>query len=592
MAQDGPTAGGERALASERPITPSPNGAKSSRNGPQPSRNGTVPSPNGGEQFRNGVTARNGSAQSGNGAAPSHNGVAGPRDDIGPARDDIAPTHNGVAHLPDGVARLPVRTLRTADEIPARRARRHRRAIAWLLDGPGWPCVAVALDVLATGLALVLALTWTGGADAAGALVPLLAFELIAVTGLWLARGRALRLDAGMLDDAWPLVAAISLAGMLASGLDQATGPHLDAATLPVAWATAVVLAAAAHLVVRLARRVTRLRGFSDRPTLIVGAGPVGARIARRLAARPHYGLRPVGFLDWAAPPASAVGGRPAPVLGEPTQLAEVIRRTRAEHVVLAFPSHPDSSLVPLVRTCDALDVSVALVPRLFESTNERMTYEPVGGVPLLTLHSAPLRGPRIALKHALDRVIAAALLLIALPLLTVIALATMAGTGGPVLFRQRRVGQDGREFDLLKFRTMRGEPSGEEALPPIGSDCAPGGVEDDDRRTAIGRILRRTSLDELPQLVNVLRNEMSLVGPRPERPSFVELYSEALDRYTDRHRMRPGITGCAQVKGLRGQTSLSERVELDNYYIEHWSFTLDMKILLRTVLAAFRVPE
>ena len=187
---------------------------------------------------------------------------------------------------------------------------------------------------------------------------------------------------------------------------------------------------------------------------------------------------------------------------------------------------------------------------------------------------------------------IAAALLLIALPVLAVIALATMAGTGGPVLFRQRRVGQDGREFDLLKFRTMRGEPSGEEALPPIGSDCAPGGVEDDDRRTAIGRILRRTSLDELPQLVNVLRNEMSLVGPRPERPSFVELYSEALDRYTDRHRMRPGITGCAQVKGLRGQTSLSERVELDNYYIEHWSFTLDMKILLRTVLAAFRVPE
>jgi exopolysaccharide biosynthesis polyprenyl glycosylphosphotransferase len=584
---------------SEGPIVPSRNGTKSSPNGAQPPRSGTGSPPNGSEQSRNGaararngaVAARNGSAQPGNGAA-ARNGAAPAQNGVARPHDDIAPVQNGVTPLPDGVAQLPLRALRSADDIPARRSRRHRRAIAWLLDGPGWPWVAVSLDLLATGLALLLALAWTGGADAAGGLAPLLAFPLIAVTGLWLARGRALHMDAGMLDDAWPLVAAISLAGMVASGLDQATGPHLDAATLPVAWAAAVVLAGAAHAAVRLARRVTRLRGFSDRPTLIVGAGPVGARIGRRLAARPHYGLRPVGFLDWAAPPAAAVGGRPAPVLGEPTQLAEVIRRTRAEQVVLAFPSHPDSSLVPLVRTCEALDVGVALVPRLFESTNERMTYEPVGGVPLLTLHSAPLRGPRVALKHALDRMIAAALLLLALPLLAVIALATMAGTGGPVLFRQRRVGQDGREFDLLKFRTMRGEPSGEEALPPIGSDRAPGGVEDGDRRTAVGRLLRRTSLDELPQLVNVLRSEMSLVGPRPERPSFVELYSEALDRYSDRHRMRPGITGCAQVKGLRGQTSLSERVELDNYYIEHWSFTLDMKILLRTVLAAFRVPE
>ena len=499
-----------------------------------------------------------------------------------------APSHDGVARLPAPA----LRAVRTADDIPARRSRRYRRAVAWLLDGPGWPWLAFGLDVLATGVALVLALTWTNGAGGVRGLVPLLAFPVMAVAGLWLARERALRMDAGMLDDAWPLVAAISLAGMLASGLEQAAGHHADPAAIPVAWASAVVLAGAAHVTVRLARRVTRLRGFSDRPTLIVGAGLVGSRIGRRLAARPHYGLRPVGFLDWAAPPASAVGGRPAPVLGEPTQLAEVIRRTRAEQVVVAFPARPDSSLVPLLRTCEALDVGVALVPRLFESTNDRMTYEPVGGVPLLTLHAAPLRGPRLGLKHALDRVIAATLLLVGLPLFAVVALATMAGTGGPVLFRQRRVGRDGKEFDLLKFRTMHGAPSGEESLPTIGSDRAPGGVEGSDRRTRVGRFLRRTSLDELPQLVNVLRSEMSLVGPRPERPSFVALYSETLERYTDRHRMRPGITGCAQVKGLRGQTSLAERVELDNYYIEHWSFNMDMKILLRTVLAAFRVPE
>jgi lipopolysaccharide/colanic/teichoic acid biosynthesis glycosyltransferase len=139
----------------------------------------------------------------------------------------------------------------------------------------------------------------------------------------------------------------------------------------------------------------------------------------------------------------------------------------------------------------------------------------------------------------------------------------------------------------------MREQPASSSlVVPDPASDLAPGGVEDDDRRTAVGRFLRRTSFDELLQLVNVVRGDMSLVGPRPERPELVELYSDTFERYSDRLRMRPGITGLAQVRGLRGRTSLSERVELDNYYIEHWSFALDCKILLRTFIAAFRVPE
>jgi lipopolysaccharide/colanic/teichoic acid biosynthesis glycosyltransferase len=172
--------------------------------------------------------------------------------------------------------------------------------------------------------------------------------------------------------------------------------------------------------------------------------------------------------------------------------------------------------------------------------------------------------------------------------------------SGGKVLFRQRRIGRDGKEFDLYKFRSMRvtppaGEPKGQDAGPVkflLGGDTAPGGVEGEDRRTAVGRFLRRTSLDELPQLLNVLRGEMSLIGPRPERPEFVHLFMDDIVRYGDRHRVKSGITGWAQVHGLRGQTSLAERVEWDNYYIANWSLGLDVKILALTFVALFRNAE
>jgi exopolysaccharide biosynthesis polyprenyl glycosylphosphotransferase len=280
------------------------------------------------------------------------------------------------------------------------------------------------------------------------------------------------------------------------------------------------------------------------------------------------------------------------PVLGRPSDLHRAVRTTGASQVVLAFPARPDRALLPLVRSCHDLGVDVSVVPRLFEHTNDHMTYEPVGGLPLLALGADRGRARRIALKHAVDRLVAGILVVLLAPLLLAIAVAVRLTTGGPVTFRQRRLGRDGREFDLLKFRSMQRTSAAEPVVVDVQSDLGPGGVEGEDRRTAVGRFLRRTSFDELLQLVNVVRGEMSLVGPRPERPELVELYSDTFERYADRLRMRPGISGLAQVKGLRGRTSLSERVELDNYYIEHWSFALDCKILLRTCIAAFRVPE
>jgi exopolysaccharide biosynthesis polyprenyl glycosylphosphotransferase len=232
-------------------------------------------------------------------------------------------------------------------------------------------------------------------------------------------------------------------------------------------------------------------------------------------------------------------------------------------------------------------------VPRLFELVNVHVSLEHLGGLPLFGLHTIDPKGWQFTINHVLDRVGAAAGLLLLSPLLIGLALAVRLSSPGPVMFRQRRIGRDGRNFELLKFRSMRpmeaiADRNDNTNLVALHPDIAPGGVEGSDRRTAIGRLMRRTSMDELPQLINVLRGDMSLVGPRPERPEFVELFGSRIARYTDRHRVKSGVTGWAQVHGLRGQTSLHDRVEWDNYYIENWSLTLDLKILVMTLRAIF----
>ena len=325
------------------------------------------------------------------------------------------------------------------------------------------------------------------------------------------------------------------------------------------------------------------------RATLVVGAGSVGRLTASRLLEHPEFGLRPVGFLD--KEPLYGSGESELPVLGASWDLSEVIRRHGIEHVVITFSTAPHHVLLRIVRECEAHGVAVASVPRLFEKIPCEIRIEHLGALPFVSTYPSDPRGWQFRVKYAVDRILAALALLALLPLLGVIALAVRMSVGRPILFRQVRVGRDGRRFEMLKFRSMKpAEPDARPAdrfEPPSGS--APGGVEGVDRRTRVGAFLRRTSLDELPQLVNVLRGEMSIVGPRPERPEFVELFERDVYRYTERHRVKSGITGWAQVHGLRGKTSLADRVEWDNYYIENWSLWLDFKILLLTVLAAAR---
>ena len=317
----------------------------------------------------------------------------------------------------------------------------------------------------------------------------------------------------------------------------------------------------------------------------------MGATIAQRLTAQPEYGLHPVGFLD-EDPPANGNGHGPAPnralpVLGAPSELADVVAEHRAEHVIFAFTSDPDQNLLALARRCEQLGLEVSLVPRLFESMNDRVALDWVGSMPVLGIRPLDPKGWQFRVKYAMDKPLALLGLLILSPVMAAVALAVKLSSPGPILFRQRRIGQDGQIFEMLKFRSMHVPDADVEFVPPPG--FAPGGVEGPDRRTPIGRFLRRSGLDELPQLINVLHGQMSLVGPRPERPEFAMAFGAQLARYQDRHRVKSGITGWAQVSGLRGQTSLAERVDMDNYYIRNWSLSLDLKIAFLTVPAVLR---
>ena len=223
------------------------------------------------------------------------------------------------------------------------------------------------------------------------------------------------------------------------------------------------------------------------------------------------------------------------PVLGASWDLEQVVHDYGVEYVIVSFSTAPTSVLLNLVRRCEQLGVAVALVPRLFETVPRRLRVEHLGGLPLLQVKAADPRGWQFSLKHVLDRVIAALLLPLLAPVLLVSAAAVWISLGRPILFHQKRVGRDGRMFNMLKFRSMRDSfPDGEtldldpeEMALDAAADLAPGGVEGTDRRTRVGSFLRRVSLDELPQLFNVLRGEMSFVGPRPERPEFAQLFEE-----------------------------------------------------------------
>lgn len=305
--------------------------------------------------------------------------------------------------------------------------------------------------------------------------------------------------------------------------------------------------------------------------SLVVGAGKVGSDLVRAMLEHPEYGLRPVGCLD-SGPVPSAL---PVEVLDE--DLATAITRLRVGTVVLAFSNALDSPLVEAAITAHRLGCNTLVVPRMYELHPDGPDIERVRSYPLMRLGTAPTSRPSWWVKRAFDLVVAGVALIVLAPIMALCALAVLVESGRPVLFRQVRVGMDDETFVLYKIRTVRMRGDDDDSQIRWS-------VEGDARVGPVGRFLRRTALDELPQLWNIIRGEMSVVGPRPERPGFVREFSAIHELYWARHRVPTGLTGLAQVHGLRGDTSIGDRCRYDNYYIANWSLWLDLKILLMTV--------
>jgi exopolysaccharide biosynthesis polyprenyl glycosylphosphotransferase len=371
--------------------------------------------------------------------------------------------------------------------------------------------------------------------------------------------------------------------------LSDQVGTILTAIALPLlvllpwlpahqAWRLAVWSAAclvAFRLLAYASIQAARRRGVLVDPVLIVGAGETGELVARTLDGHPELGLKPMGFLDTRPPPGVEL---PQPVLGSATDLPRLIQALGVRRVIVCCPAESEGGLVSVLRSCRPLGTEVAYVPGLHEVglAVPRACLDEIRGIPLIQLRREVPAG--WLLKRAADLILASVLLCLLGPVLLVLAAVIRMRSGPPAIFRQLRVTGPGRAAQVLKLRTLA-EHSDSDTRWAVPMDLA----------IRPGRWLRACHLDELPQLLNVLRGSMSLVGPRPERPYFAEQFSRSIPGYRDRHRVQAGLTGWAQVHGLHGDTPLADRVRFDNQYIEYWTPWLDAVIVARTLACALR---
>jgi exopolysaccharide biosynthesis polyprenyl glycosylphosphotransferase len=429
------------------------------------------------------------------------------------------------------------------------------------------------LQLMAIDAVLVVAVTTSSRSWSTSLTAGCWTVAALAVAGLYRPR---LRLSA--VDDLSRLVLAVGIASAVYAWVAPlVAAPRAMPGSALWWWLVVAACLLLGRLLGYVVIRQNRSRSPGER-ALIVGTGPIAARLAEALQARPEYGLRPVGFVGPA--PTDQTPGLPQPLLGGVGELATIAGKHEVGDVIVAFPASPDSELVPALRSCRQQGRTVFVVPRLFELNVRCLATELVEGLPLVRMSAPAPRRRDWPVKRLLDLAIATLCVVVLAPVLLVCALAVRWETGPGILLRQQRVGQDGRRFTMLKFRTLT-------AASQLESDTC-WSISRDCRLGPVGRLLRRTSLDELPQLFNVLRGDMSLVGPRPERPFFVEQFGARHRRYADRHRAPSGMTGWAQIHGLRGDTSIEDRVSFDNYYIENWTLGLDLKILARTLAAIF----
>jgi len=399
----------------------------------------------------------------------------------------------------------------------------------------------------------------------------------------WIFRSQHLyepRRTGSLLQEAGDVLRACSMGIVLLLAADAALRTYLSRGVIALFWPLSILAVTANRVVIRSFLRRLRRRGHNLRFVLVVGAGELAAEVIERINAHPEAGLRVIGALsDDASRRERTIRG--APVLAGYSAIKTVMGMQRVDQVILALPREDAPLVQKILAELDDEVVSVRVVPDLLGTLTLRSTIEDLDGLPVISLREGPFVGWAAVQKRALDVVGSALGLVVVAPILLLASVALLLSSGRPLFFAQERMGLDGRLFRMFKFRTMQRDAERESG--PVWTKL------DDPRRTRLGAFLRRTAIDELPQLWNVLRGDMSLVGPRPERPVFVEEFRREIPGYMLRHKVKAGLTGWAQIHGWRGDTSLHERVEHDIHYIQNWSLGFDLRILLLTLWRGWR---
>ena len=344
-----------------------------------------------------------------------------------------------------------------------------------------------------------------------------------------------------------------------------------------------ITLMIISHLFVRIVLKKIRSLGFNIRFVLIVGTDELAQSLAEKINLHSEYGFKIVGFLtNHSELVNSDISG--IRVIGSFNEVSTVINKFEVDQLFIALPLSESKEIEEILGYLNEESVDIKVVPDLFRFMNLHAGVDELDGLPIINLSESPLHGWNILMKRLIDIVFSSLFIFITCPFLIFIAFILKLESKGPVIFRQERVGLDGIKFNLLKFRSMG-----------VGAETITGPIwasKGDNRTTRLGSFLRKTSIDELPQLINVLVGDMSLVGPRPERPVFVEEFKKTIPKYMLRLKMKAGLTGWAQINGWRGNTSLEKRIEYDLYYINHWSIFMDLKIILLTFWKGFLNPH
>jgi exopolysaccharide biosynthesis polyprenyl glycosylphosphotransferase len=449
----------------------------------------------------------------------------------------------------------------------------------------------VALDVLAIAAAFYVTYRWRFAQDIAGRYVPPSLLTGAAMLGLLLlpilvafrsARLYDLHRAISWVDQAFKVLSAFSVGTIIGVALNTIVLRDrflYSSLILAYGWGLGIVWITVERFLYRELLAWLRKWGYDRQRVLVVGAGEVGQGILKQIRKSPRLGYQVVGVLDDKSPVGSEVAG--ARVLATPEEIAGVLSQETVDEVIIAMQA-PYQRVLDIVSRCSDFPVEVKVYPDAFQiMTRNEVTIGDLNGLPLVRVHNPSLSAFNRIVKRAVDVVFSSIVLILGAPSLLLLALWIRLESPGPALYVQERVGLDGKPFYCIKFRTMR-----------VGAEARTGPVwssPDDPRVTRLGAFLRRHSLDELPQFINVLLGEMSVVGPRAERPMFVEQFSQIVPGYMRRHKEKVGITGWAQVNGQRGDTSIEERTAYDLYYVENWSIAFDIRIMVRTVWEMLR---